>query len=227
MAREIKWGRLTQTETETLTALVKSGTEVFAAPVEIEKDPELRKMQFECLGITWADCKTWHIGSEKVIVHLTPADKATHDMLLGELRDKHRDEYRKRRCLIPGVLKPLIPCPESNRCAECPFPECRDKHRANNLSWEQIIEKAYEGNDADAHEEPGYHQTEVRMELEAVCKVIDARNPLYAKAIIMKEYHGMSVEEIAKELHTTKRRVYFYLDEAKKIGKQYKEENYK
>ncbi len=188
MAREIKWGRLTQTKTETLTALVNSGTEVFAAPVEIEKDPELRKMQFECLGISWADCKTWRIGSEKVIVHLTPADKATHDMLLGELRDKHRDEYRKRRCLIPGVLKPLIPCPESNRCAECPFPECQDKHRANNLSWEQMIEKAYEGNDAGTHEEPGYHQTEVRMELEAVCKVIDARNPLYAKAIIMKEY---------------------------------------
>ncbi|MBR3016138.1 MAG: sigma-70 region 4 domain-containing protein [Clostridia bacterium] len=65
------------------------------------------------------------------------------------------------------------------------------------------------------------------MELEAVCKVIDARNPLYAKAIIMKEYHGMSVDEIARELHTTKRRVYFYLDEAKKIGKQYKEEYYK
>lgn len=227
MAKSIEWGRLTPSETETLTALVNSGTEVFAAPVEIEKDPELRKMQFECLGITWADCKTWRIGSEKVIVHLTPADKATHDMLLGELRDKHRDEYRKRRCLIPGVLKPLIPCPESNRCSECPFPECRDKHRANNLSWEQMIEKVYEGNDADAHEEPGYHQTEVRMELEAVCKVIDARNPLYAKAIIMKEYHGMSVEEIARKLHTTKRRVYFYLDEARKIGKQYTEENYK
>lgn len=227
MATEIKWERLTPTETETLADLAKSGEEIYPAPIEISDDPELRKSQFESLGISWADCKTWYVGSKKVIVHLTPSDKTTYDLLLGELRDKHRDEYRKRRCLIPGVLKPLIPCPESNRCAECPFPECRDKHRANNLSWEQMIEKAYEGNDADTHEEPGYHQTEVRLELEAVCKVIGARNPLYAKAIIMKEYHGMSVDEIARELHTTKRRVYFYLDEARKIGKQYREEYYK
>ena len=36
MANEIVWGRLTHTETETLTALVNSGKEVYAAPVEIE-----------------------------------------------------------------------------------------------------------------------------------------------------------------------------------------------
>lgn len=68
------------------------------------------------------------------------------------------------------------------------------------------------------------HQKEIEMELEAVCKVIDARNPLYTKAIILKEYHDLSVDEIAKKLNTTRRNVY-YISEAKRIGKQYKEEN--
>ena len=79
--------------------------------------------------------------------------------------------------------------------------------------------------DGDPTEDPSFHQREIEMELEEVCKVIDAKNPHYTKAIIMKEYYGMSVDEIAKRLGTTKRNVYFYIDEAKKIGKQYKEEN--
>ena len=222
MAKEIIWENLTPDEAETLTALVNSGTEVYAAPVEIE-----HKEPLETLGITWADCKTWRIGSTKVIVHLTPADKATYDMLLGDLRAKHRDEYRKKRCPIPGKLKPTILCPECNKCSECPYPDYRDKHRANSISWEQMTEDAYEKpeTDVEAYLDPGFKQKEIEMELDAVCKVIDAKNPLYTKAIVMKEYYGLNVDEIAKRLGTTKRNVYFYISEAVKIGKQYKEEN--
>lgn len=69
-------------------------------------------------------------------------------------------------------------------------------------------------------------QKEIEMELEAVCKVIDAKNPLYTKAIVLKEFYDLSVAEIARRLNTTERNVYFYISEAKKIGKQYREENY-
>ncbi len=225
MAKEIVWDSLTPTEAKTLADLQASGKEIFAAPIEIE-----HREQLETLGITWADCKTWRIGSTKVIVHLTPTDKATYDMLLGNLRAKHRDEYRKKRCPIPGKLKPTILCPECNKCSECPYPEHRDKHKANSISWEGLIENSYERNmgddyDGDPTEDPSFHQREIEMELEEVCKVIDAKNPLYTKAIVMKEYYGMSVDEIAKRLGTTKRNVYFYISEAVKIGKQYKEEN--
>ena len=84
MAKEIKWERLTPTEAETLSALVKSGKTVYAAPIEIEKNKEDRQRQFEALNITQDDCKTWRIGSEKVIVHLTPADEATYKFLFDE-----------------------------------------------------------------------------------------------------------------------------------------------
>ena len=219
---EILWEDLTPTEAKTLADLRANGIAVYAAPVEIE-----HREQLQTLGITYEQCRTWRIGSEKVIVHLTPANKATYDLLLSDLRTKHRDEYRRKRCQIPGKLKPTILCPECNSCAECPYPEYRDQHRANNLSWEQMTENAYEGDgqDTEAYEDPAFHQTEVRMELEAVLRVIDAKNPLYAKAIIMKEYYDMSVDAIAKQLGTTKRNVYFYLDEARKIGRKFKEDN--
>ena len=230
MATEIKWERLTPTETETLADLVKSGEEIYPAPIEISDDPELRKSQFESLGISWADCKTWYVGSKKVIVHLTPSDKTTYDLLLGDLRTKHREAFRRSRCQIPGKLKPTIPCPECNKCAACPYPQYRDQHKAKILSWEGLIEASYEKNcnedyDGDPTEDPWARQAEVRMELDDVFKAIDAKNPLFTKAIVLKEFYGFSVDEIAEKLGTTKRNVYYYLDEAKKIGREYKEDN--
>lgn len=230
MAKEIKWGRLSQSETETLAELVKSGEAIYPAPIEISDDPELRKTQFESLGIGWADCKTWYVGSKKILVYLTPANKTTYDLLLGDLRARHREAFRRCRCQIPGKLKPTIPCPECNSCAACPYPQYRDQHKANNLSWEGLIESSFEKNynedyDGDPTEDPKARQTEVRMELDAVCKAIDAKNPLFTKAIVLKEYYGFSVDEIAEKLGTTRRNVYYYIDEAKKIGRKFREEN--
>ena len=216
MAKEVKWDSLTPTEAETLAALVNSGKEVFAAPIEIEHSEQL-----ESLGITWAECRTWHIGSSQVAVHLTPADEATYKILLNDLRAKHREEYRRKRCQIPGKLKPLITCPECNRCAECPYPDYRDQHKANNLSWEGMIESGYEA----AHSIDDIRQAEVRMELDAVCRELDKKNPKISRAIILKEYYGFSVPEIAEKLNETERGVYYLLAEAKRIGKQYRKNN--
>ena len=83
-----------------------------------------------------------------------------------------------------------------------------------------MIEKGYEGKPVEDTE---LRRVETQMELNAVCKIIDARNPLFTKAIVMKEYYGLSVAEIAEQLNTTVRNVYFFIGEAKKIGKQIKE----
>ena len=144
MAKEIVWESLTPEEARTLANLKNRGVEVFAAPILIEENEESRKRQFASLGITWAQVRTWRIGSEQVKVHLIPADEATYKMLLGNLRAEHRDKYRERRCLILGKLKPLIRCPECNCCTECPYPESRDKHKANNLSWEELNENGHD-----------------------------------------------------------------------------------
>lgn len=55
--------------------------------------------------------------------------------------------------------------------------------------------------------------------------LITAQSPKFAQAIVLKEYYGLSVAEIAQKLNATERNIYYYLDQAKKIGKQDKHDN--
>lgn len=215
MAKEIKWERLTPTEAQTLKELEISGAEIYAAPIEIE-----HKEQLETLGITWEECRTWYIGSEKVIIHPTPADKDTYLFLLGELRTKHRKAYRSRRCQIPGKRKSLIMCPECNRCAECPYPEYRDQHKASNISWDTLVESGYEGEANDRMLE----QLQAKLAYEELRDLMNAENPIITQIFEMKECDNYSVEKIAEKLHITERNVYYYLSRAKAIGKKYNKE---
>lgn len=208
MAKEIVWDSLTQEEAQTLENLRKNG-------IEIE-----HKEQLETLSITQQECRTWYIGSEKVIVHLTPADKGTYHFLLDELRTRHRKEYRSRRCQIPGKNKPLIMCPECNRCSECPYPEYRDKHKANSISWDGLIESGYEGEADNCMVE----QLQAKLEYDEIHTLMDSENPIIAQVFEMKERDGFSVSEIADRLHIKPRNVYYYLDRAKAIGKKYNKE---
>ncbi len=212
MANEIKWENLTSVEEEALEKLTSQGVDVYASPIVIEDEDQLH-----ALGLTWNQCKTWRVGNQKHIVHLTPTDKETYDMLLRSLRTNHSREYRSSRCRIPGKQKELIMCPECNECSNCPYPQYRDNQRVTELSWDELIDSGYE--------DAGFHNVGVKIDLEAVCKVIDAQNPLFTKAMVLKECYGLSVNEIAKQLNTTPRNIYFYLSEAKRIGKQWKSEN--
>ena len=219
MAREIIWERLTPTEAQTLAELNASGIEVYAAPIEIEEKKEDRKAQFKSLGITQDDCKTWHIGSKKVLVHLTPARKEIYDYMLNELRSKYRDAYRDRRCPVPGKYKGrLIMCPEHNRCSDCPFPEYRDRHKARIISRDALIESGYEGevytNTID--------QLEARLQYKEIREKINKKNPLIIQVFEMKERDGLSNEEIAAALGITKRQTYYMYSKALAFGEKYK-----
>ncbi len=72
---------------------------------------------------------------------------------------------------------------------------------------------------------PGFEQLEKRMDIADAVKVIAGQNPKLAQAIVLKAYCGLSMAEIADRLHGTPRNVYFYIDQAKKIGKQCKRDN--
>lgn len=213
MAKEIVWDSLTPEEAKTLADLERRGVKVFAAPIEIEYEGQL-----EVLGITWEQCRTWYIGSEKVVVHLTPADESCYRFLLNELRAKHRSGYRSERCKIPGKLKPLIICPESNRCSDCPYPEYRDQHKSNMISWDELAETGYEGEDVSSWP---MEKVDARIEYEEIRELLDEVNPIIAKILEMKECDECSVQEIADALGVSKRNVYFYLDRARAIGKMY------
>ena len=175
-------------EIEHTTQLVKDGCVNYYAPIEIEHSGQL-----ETLNITWNDCRTWHIGSERVTVYLCPADEATYRFLLGELRRKHRNGYRAVRCMVEGKLKPLIRCPESNKCSACPYGRKPEDREANIISWDGLIESGYEG-EADNRM---VEQLQAKLEYDEIRTLMDSENPIIAQVFEMKERDGFSVSEIA------------------------------
>ena len=225
MAKEIKWTRLTPTEAETLAELVKSGKTIFAAPILIEKNYEERQLQFESLGISFADCKTWRIGSKKVIVHLTPADEATYRLLLNELRKEHREERRKKRCKIPGKLKPLVTCRDSNSCARCPYGRVPDDRDPNFVSWDDLQESGWEAEEQDDCPVEGdtrlVEQLSATWEYAEIRDRMEAENPMIPVVFEMKYRDGYSVVEISELTGVSRRNIYFYLDRARAIGRAF------
>ena len=210
MAKEIKWDNVTLTsdEVRTLNELRNQGKEVYAAPIEIEHGEQL-----ESLGISWIQCRTWYIGNERITVHLTPSDEETYRFLLGELRARHRNDYRNSRCMVPGKTR-LIRCPENNSCSNCPFPGCCDHRQPNVISWDEGIE-------SDSREMAELY--EAKVQYEEIRDLMIREDPLIAEIFEMKEGSGMTVKEIADRLELTTRQVYYYLQMAKEIGRKYQE----
>ena len=214
MAKEIKWENvpLTSDEKRTLNELKNNGKEVYAAPIEIEHSSQL-----ESLGISWSQCRTWYIGNERITVHLTPSDEETYRFLLGELRARHRNDYRNSRCMVPGKTR-LIRCPENNSCSNCPFPGCCDHRQPNVISWDEVIEnECYQ-------EEPVLSELfEAKRQYEELRERMVREDPLIAVVFELKEGDGLSVKEIADRLGLTNRQVYYYLKKAIDIGRRYAE----
>lgn len=210
MAKEIKWENvpLTSDEERTLNELRNQGKEVYAAPIEIEHGEQL-----ESLGISWSQCRTWYIGNERITVHLTPSDEETYRFLLGELRARHRDDYRNSRCMIPGKYH-LIRCPECNSCRRCPFPEYRDQRQPTVISWDEGIE-------SDCREMAELY--EAKVQYEEIRQLMIREDPLIAQVFELKEGSGMTVKEIADRIGLSIRQIYYYLQKAQDIGRKYRE----
>lgn len=210
MAKEIKWENvpLTSDEKRTLNELRNNGKEVYAAPIEIEHSSQL-----ESLGISWSQCRTWYIGNERITVHLTPSDEETYRFLLGELRARHRNDYRNSHCMVPGKYR-LIRCPERNSCRRCPFPEYRDQRQPTVISWDEGIE-------SESREIADLY--EAKVQYEEIRQLMIREDPLIAQIFEMKEGSGMTVKEIAEILQITNRQVYYYQQKAQDIGRKYRE----
>ena len=210
MAKEIKWENvpLTSDEERTLNELRNQGKEVYAAPIEIEHGEQL-----ESLGISWSQCRTWYIGNERITVHLTPSDEETYRFLLGELRARHRDDYRNSRCMVPGQYH-LIRCPECNSCRKCPFSEYRDQRQPTVISWDEGIE-------TQSREMAELY--EAKVQYEEIRELMIREDPLIAQVFELKEGSGMTVKEIADRIGLSIRQIYYYLQKAQDIGRKYRE----
>jgi DNA-directed RNA polymerase specialized sigma24 family protein len=142
-------------------------------------------------------------------------------MLLGDLRAKHRDEYRQKRCPIPGKLKPVILCPESNKCSECPYGRTPETKQAPVISWDELVDSGWEPTPEASVE----HQVMARLEYETIRALMDAEDPRIAMAFEAKTLYGDSVREIAADLGVSEPRVYQLIARARAIGREYRQNN--
>ena len=184
MTKEIKWDSLTPTEAQTLKELNMSGTEIYAIPIENKY-----KEQLEILGTTWDEYHTSYIGTEKIIVHFAPADKDAYHFLLDKLHARHCKDYRCKKYQISGWNKPLIMCSECDRCSEFLYPKCCDKHNANIIHLDGLIESGYNG-ESDSHMT---EQFQARLEYKEIHSLINIESPFITQVFEMKEQDEYSI----------------------------------
>ena len=164
--------------------------------------------------------RSWKIGSEEVKVHLTPAPKEVYDMLLRDLRKRHRKGYRAVRCMVEGKSGRLIRCPDTNKCSACPYGKKPEERDANIISWEQCAEDGYEPAAAD-----DVMETVMNLcEYEQIRERLHEADPDLVRMVEMKAA-GYSVRQIADELRKLPITVYKSFERIARIGNSCREED--
>ena len=194
----------------------EKGETVYYAPIVIKNKADLANY-----GITWDDCKPLYFGqSDNVTVYYLPTtNKAFVDDQWAKLNTEHSRSYRSVRCEVPGKRKKMIMCPDKNKCIACPYGRKPEERKANVISLDGLIETGYEVQIEDKE----LAARLAWMEFEKVKVWMDAKDPNIACAIVLKEMQGYEVSEIAGKLGISERQVYYCLQQAKAIGKKYKE----
>ena len=199
----------------------ENGETLFFAPVRIRNESDLKTFMVDKTA-RWTLPFGHSALKYKVLYFMTESEEMSEDFGI-KTNSEQSQENRMKRCLVPGKRRPLIPCPECNSCAKCPYPEYRDKHEMQEVVFDDEIKVQR----TRSTESPDYHKLEVKWKIQGACKMMDEQNPLFAKAIILKEYNGYTVPEIAEILHCTEYDVRYYLRRAIEIGKEFKKDYYR
>ena len=199
----------------------ENGESFYLAPVHVRSDNDLKTFCVDRTArwtLPFGKCALKY----KVLYFVAESEELAENFWM-KINTEHSQEMRKKRCMIPGKQLPLIQCPECNSCAKCPYPQYRDKHEMREIVFDDEIKVQH----TRSTESPEIRQLEIKWQIQGACAMMDEQNPLFAKAIILKEYCGYTVEEIAEILHCTVYDVRYYLRRATEIGKEYKKEYYR
>ncbi len=199
----------------------ENGETLYFAPVRVRTETDLKTFLVDKTA-RWILPFGKSSDKIKVLYFVTPNKEMAEDFWV-KINTEHSQEYRKRRCMIPGKKKPLIVCPDCNSCAHCPYPEYRDKHEMREIVYDEEIKVQR----TRSTESPEFHMLELKWKIEGACKKMDEQNPLFSISIILKEYCGYTVKEIAFMLECTEYDVRYYLRRATEIGKEFKKEYYR
>jgi len=203
-------------ELETVHRLLSEGKKVWMAPVRIEEEGQL-----ETLRISRSRCVMLSMGPVKKKVYFTPADEATFRFMVSVMNQEQKEYLRSRRCLVPGERNDYILCPECNHCDACPFGRCGETRESRFVSRDKMLESEYEpAVDSDSPEKIVLERTALRDVLERVRQL----NPKAMRALLLKEYYGYEVREIALIMEESERNVYYFISEGKRIAREERKE---
>ena len=198
-------------EAETKSALENNGETVYYMPIEITN-----RDQLETLGITRDQCRTWRCGRELRTVHLTPCSKEVFTQLSRDLWAQQTQEYRKSRCMVPGKQKPLIRCPEKNKCNECPFKISPWNRQPSLVSLDRLMEVGHEHDDT----EPMDQMVLQKIELQNIKVRMDQKDQRLFAIFIMVNLEGCNKTEIASKFNISRNLVRKLIDDMNKIIQQ-------
>lgn len=200
-------------EVETKSILEKNGETVYYVPIEIE----IRE-QLVTLGITEKQCRTWRIGTELKTVHLTPCDKDTFTLLTRNLWAQQTKEHRDTRCLVPGKLKPLVRCPEKNKCVECPFGISVWNRQPNIVSLDELMERRREPSDKMSVDQLVFQ----RMELQELKAAMDEKDNRLFEIFVLINLQDYNKSDIARKYQISRNHAYKLIGEMNDIIQQFR-----
>ena len=186
------------------------GKQVYDAPIRIVNQKDLRNY-----GIMWKDCETLYVGGiEPMNVYMYETDDPKlADYFWKEINVEHHRNCRSTRCIVPGTLKPLIVCPECNKCSECPYgrkPEDRQPRVINYDVPEELMSN-------EGEEFSGMNEAESEMVYDELIAAMNRKNPLIAEVFVRFHTYKLKAPEIAAELGIDNRTVYYLKEQGEQI----------
>lgn len=205
---------LSSEEIETKTILEENGKPVYYMPIEITNQEQL-----ETLGITRQQCRTWRFGAEWKTVHLTPCSEEVFTVLSRDLWLQQTQEYRNNRCMVPGKQKPLIRCPEKNKCDSCPFGKSPWKRQPNIISVDGLMEIGREPESTESAEQLVFQ----RMELLEIKVKMDEKDKRLFEIFVMVNLQDYKKNDIAAKYNISAKTVRKLINEMNEIIQQIRE----
>ena len=202
---------LSMEEIETKTILEKNGESVYYLPIEISS-----KEQLKTLGITRTQCRSWKFGAEWKTVHLTPCGKEIFTEFSRNLWLQQTKEYRNSRCMVPGKQKPLIRCPEKNKCDACPFGISPWNRQPNVVSLDKLTEIGREPGCTESAD----HLAQQRMELLEIKMKMEEKDKRLFDIFVMLNLQDCKKSDIALKYHISAKTVRRLIGEMNEIIQQ-------
>ena len=186
------------------------GKQVYNAPIRIVDRKDLKNY-----GITWKDCESFYVGGiEAMNVYMYETDDPVlADCFWKEINVEHHRNCRGTRCLVPGTLKPLIVCPECNKCSECPYGKKNEYRQPRVINYDDPEELM--SNEGEEFSE--MNEAESEMVYDELIAAMNRKNPLIAEVLVRFHTYDLSAPEIAAELGIDKRKVYYLKQQAEQI----------